>query len=71
MKTLESNLLKAQAALDTLLSVSWWTLSKDDEEVYASQLKDAMSGVEELQRRIAATEEVRNMAKAMKANTLF
>ena len=71
MQNLETNLAKAQDTLDSLLSVSWWTLSEDDQEAYAESFKKASDEIEELQRRIAATREVRSMAKAMKGNTLF
>ena len=71
MKTLEDKLSKAQAALDSLLSVSWWTLSEDEQEAYASEFKSTTDAIEELQRRIACTKEVRLTAKAMKSNTFF
>lgn len=66
MKTLESKLEKAHAKLNALLSVCWWTLSKDEEEIYSDNLKSAMDAVEELQRRISCTKEVRAQAKAMR-----
>ena len=71
MQNLEVKLIKAQATIDSLLSVSWWTLSEDEQETYAESFKKASDEIEELQRRIAATREVRSKAKAMKGNTLF
>ena len=71
MQNLEAKLTKAQDKLESLLSVSWWTLSDEDQEAYAESFKKASDEIEELQRRIAATREVRSMAKAMHSNTLF
>ena len=71
MQNLETNLAKAQDTLDSLMSVSWWTLSEDEQEAYADNFKKASDAIEELQRRISATREVRLMAKAMQSNTLF
>ena len=71
MQNLEVKLIKAQATLDSLLSVIWWTLSDEDQESYAGSFKKASDEIEELRRRIAATREVRLMAKAMHSNTLF
>ena len=71
MQNLEVKLTKAQDTLDSLMSVIWWTLSDEDQEAYAESFKKASDEIEELQRRIAATREVRLMAKAMHSNTLF
>lgn len=71
MKNLEAKLTKAFAVYESLLSVSWWTLPEDDQEIHASELKKATDAIEELQRRIAATRDVRSTAKAMRSNTLF
>ena len=71
MQNLEAKLSQAQDEINSLLSVSWWTLSEDDQEVYADSFKKASDAIEELQRRISATREVRSMAKAMKGNTMF
>lgn len=71
MKNLEAKLTKAFAVYESILSVSWWTLSEDDQEIHAYELKKATDAIEELQRRIAATRDVRRMAAAMKANTHF
>ena len=71
MQNLEAKLTKVQSTLDSLLSVSWWTLSDEDQEAYAESFKKASNEIDELQRRIAATREVRSMAKAMKGNTMF
>ena len=71
MQNLETNLAKAQDTLDSLMSVSWWTLSDEDQEAYAESFKKASDEIEELQRRIATTREVRLMALAMHSNTLF
>lgn len=71
MQNLEAKLSQAQDELNSLLSVSWWTLSEDEQETYAGSFKKASDEIEELQRRIAATREVRSMAKAMHSNTLF
>ena len=71
MQNLEVKLIKAQDTLDSILSVSWWTLSDEDQEAYAESFKKASDEIEELQRRIATTREVRLMALAMHSNTLF
>ena len=71
MQNLEAKLSQAQDEINSLLSVSWWTLSEDDQEVYAESFKKTSDEIEELQRRIAATREVSLMAKAMHSNTLF
>ena len=71
MQNLEVKLIKAQETLDSLLSVSWWALSEDEQETYAESFKKTSDEIEELQRRIAATREVRLMARAMHSNTLF
>lgn len=64
-------LTEAFAVYESLLSVCWWTLSDEDQEAYAESFKKASDEIEEIQRRITATREVRSMAKAMKNNTLF
>ena len=71
MQNLEAKLSQAQDEINSLLAVSWWTLSEDDQEAYAESFKKASDEIEELQRRIAATREVRLTAKAMKGNTMF
>ena len=71
MQNLEAKLTKAQDTLNSILSVSWWMLSDEDQEAYAESFKKASDEIEELQRRIATTREVRSMAKAMHSNTLF
>jgi len=71
MQNLEAKLSQAQDEINSLLSVSWWALSEDEQETYAESFKKTSDEIEELQRRIAATREVRSMAKAMKGNTLF
>ena len=71
MENLEAKLTQAFAVYESLLSVCWWTLSEDNQEIHASELKKATDAIEELQRRIAATKEVLSTAKAMRSNTLF
>lgn len=69
MNDLIVKLKTAEAALSGLLEVSWWTLSAEEEEEHALKLKAAMDQIEELQRRIICTTEVRAQARAMHNNT--
>lgn len=57
MENLEDKLNKTQTELDNLLSVSWCTLSEDDQKAYATRYKKATDEIEELQQRIAAIKE--------------
>lgn len=66
MKNLEKALIKAQNEYDSLLSVTWWNLSEDEQFIHGEKLDKALRAFEEAQRRIAATKEVRQTAKAIK-----
>lgn len=66
MKNLEKSLTKAQNEYEALLNVVWWNLSEDEQFIHGEKLDKALRAVEEVKRRIAATKEVRQMAKAIK-----
>lgn len=68
MKNLEKALIEAQNEYEALLNVVWWNLSEDEQFIHGEKLDKALRAVEEAQRRIAATKEVRQMAKAIKTN---
>ena len=68
MKNLEKALTKAQNEYDSLLNVVWWNLSEDEQFIHGEKLDKALRTFEEAKRRIAATKEVRQMAKAIKTN---
>ena len=66
MKNLEKALIKAQNEYESLLNVVWWNLSEDEQFVHGEKLDKALHALGEAQRRLAATKEVRRMAKAIK-----
>ena len=66
MKNLEKALIEAQNEYEALLNVVWWNLSEDEQFIHGEKLDKALRAVEETKRRISATKEVRQMAKAIK-----
>ena len=66
MENLNKRLDKALSTYEALLSVSWWNLPEDEQEIHASKLEKALSDIEETKRRIAVTAEVRSQAKRMR-----
>ena len=66
MKNLEKALTKAQNEYEAILSVVWWNLSEDEQFIHGEKLDKALLAVEEAQRRISATKEVRQMAKSIR-----
>lgn len=67
MKNLEKALIKAQNEYESLMNVVWWNLSEDEQFIHGEKLDKALRAVEETKRRISATKEVRQMAKAIKS----
>ncbi len=66
MKNLEKALIEAQNEYEALLNVVWWNLSEDEQFMHGEKLDKALRAVEETKRRISATKEVRQTAKAIK-----
>ena len=66
MENLNNRLDKALSTYEALLTVSWWSLPEDEQEVHASKLEKALNDIEETKRRIAATAEVRSQAKHLR-----
>ena len=66
MENLNKRLDKVLSTYEALLSVSWWNLPEDDQEIHASKLEKALNDIEETKRRIAATAEVRSQAKRLR-----
>lgn len=66
MKNLEKALIKAQNEYESLLNVVWWNLLEDEQFIHGEKLDKALRAFEEAQRRLAATKEVRQMAKTIK-----
>ena len=66
MENLNKRLDKALTTYEALLSVSWWNLPEDEQEIHASKLEKALSDIEETKRRIAATEDARKEVKRLR-----
>ena len=66
MENLNKRLYKALTTYEALLSISWWNLPEDEQEIHASKLEKALNDIEETKRRIAATVEVSSQAKRLR-----
>lgn len=66
MENLNKRLAKALSTYEALLSVSWWNLPEDEQEIHAFKLEKALNDIEETKRRIACTAEARSETKRLR-----